>query len=442
MPQVTRQKATPEEIAEARGDRPVPVVRQKATPDEIAEAQGVPSLPEQPSTASALGHGAVQGGTLGFGDEWQGLVSAVLDNAPLYRHLLGYPSAQERGEENIFSPTGYGYDFGETYRRGRDAARAEDDAAKAAHPIAYGASEVGGTLAVPFPGAGGLKGGARAVAYGAQGAALGGASALGHSKADLTTGDPAAADAATRDIEGGAAIGAPAAMVGGAISDKLGSLAAGARASRAAANDKALEAAFNSARGALGGETSSAARTLEVLEKAASDPSLPEDVSRQAAELLAGPDGAALKAQVVRSSLGRFPDQLGRIQSARDAMTDAAAKWTPEEVQRLTESDLAPSAALKAIGSRLKTLGERYAPVAVGGALGGPGGAAAGALVGGMAGRPTTIVGNMMKAAPVVYNAARVGEPLVRGATKAGIEYAGATEPWASFLRDEEEQPK
>lgn len=433
MPKVIRQKATSEEIAEARGEAQ-PVARQKATTEEIAEARGAPEAPANgPSTASAGLHGAVQGGTLGFADEFAGLVGAALRKDPATSAMIGYPTPEEMGEENIFSPTGYGKSFADDYRGERDAQRAEDEKNRAAHPIAYGLGEVAGTLAVPMPGAGNLKGAARATAYGTQGAGIGGLSALGRSEEDLTKGNPGALDRAERDMGVAAGVGGAAGVLGGKLADWIAGKGAAAKASREFANNKTLEGAFNSARGSLGGETSSAARTLELLEKAASDPSLPEDISRSAAAMLAGPDGAALKAQVVRSSLGRFPDQLGRIQSARDAMTEAAANWNPENVAKMTAADLSPGAAVKAIGSRLKTLGERSVPVALGTALGGPGGAVAGTLLSGTMGRPTTVVGNMMKAAPVVYNASRAAEPFTRAMSKEGAALA----PYLDLLDEE-----
>lgn len=393
---------------------------------------------EGPSTASAALHGAVQGGTLGFADEFAGFFGAALRKDPAFSAMIGMPTPEEMGEENIFTPTGYGLDFGDAYRRERDAARAEDDANKAAHPVAYGAAEIGGTLAVPLPGAGVLKGPARAVAYGTQGAALGGSSALGHSREDLTKGDPAALDRVNRDMGVSATIGAPSMLLGGLLGDKIAKMGAAARSSSELANQKTLEGAVSSMRGSYGGEVSSASRTLELLEKAASDPTLPEDMSRNAADFLAGPEGQALRQQVIRSALGQAPDKLARVQKARDALTDAISNNTPENVAKMTESDLAPSAAVKAIASRLKTLGERAIPPAIGGALGGPGGAIAGTLFGSSLGRPTTVVGNMMKAAPVVYNAAKALEPGARAAGKLASSNASTLAPYFDLLHDED----
>jgi hypothetical protein len=363
------------------------------------------------STTGAAAHGLVQGGTLGFGDELYGALSADIDQRErmqqiaddidkakadgLYGDVIQPPpqttwQLKRPGQpvQTLVRPASSPNDaesrlgsWLKDYINGRDSMRKDDSTAEAAHPYAYGGGELVGSLAVPVPGAGEAKGLARVGKFALQGATLGGLSAAGHSTADN------ALDLA-KDTGGGAALSAPLGVAGGFAGDKL---AARGVAAQQAARDNATKLAehgFASARGALGGETSSAARTLELLEKAATDPNVPEDLSRAASDMLSSPEGQALKAQVVRSSAARFPDQLSRIQGARDAMTEAATHLEPAAIDKATNDALSPGAAARALTSRAKTLGERAIPIALGQALGGPAGLAAGAVTSGVIGRP------------------------------------------------------
>lgn len=103
-----------------------------------------------PGYLESLGRGTLQGVTLGFSDELAGVYDKVKHGKP--------------------------------YEQGRDESRANNEAARKAHPWIYGGGEVGGGIGsavLAGPGALSLKGAAAA------GAAIG----LGNSKADLTKGE-------------------------------------------------------------------------------------------------------------------------------------------------------------------------------------------------------------------------------------------------------------
>jgi hypothetical protein len=123
-----------------------------------------------PSTLSAFGRGAAQGATLGFGDEIQGALQAVLP-----------PPGGD--------PRGYFGGMVERYRSERDAARGADRRAQQAHGAAYVAGSVVGSApaAIATGGAGAAQGaglGAR-VLYGARAAApMGAVYGAGTSEAD------------------------------------------------------------------------------------------------------------------------------------------------------------------------------------------------------------------------------------------------------------------
>lgn len=174
---------------------------------------------QQPGVSGweAAGRGALQGLSLGFGDELYGAGAGAVDFL--------------KGE-------------GFNYSTNRDEARAANDRAREAHPGAYLAGEIGGGVALPF-GAAGLaaRGGAAGLAAGrvtglapevvaatmpgriaqgaGQGARVGAAYGLGTSNADLTEGDVSGTLAETaKGAAGGALLGGaltPAVDVGAAV---------------------------------------------------------------------------------------------------------------------------------------------------------------------------------------------------------------------------------
>lgn len=166
------------------------------------------STPE-PSLTEAVLRGGAQGLTLGFSDE---LTSGTLAGVEFLSETVSNFSQGkiEFGE------------FLDTYKTALDQARAADAAAQEAHPIAFGAGEVGGTLVTGLAtgGAGLARGaltlGGKLAAGAITGAALTGATAAGKSEADLTQGE---FGEFAGDVALGTAIGA-ATGVGGELASK------------------------------------------------------------------------------------------------------------------------------------------------------------------------------------------------------------------------------
>lgn len=188
----------------------------------------------------------------------------------------------------------------------------------------------------------------------------------------------------------GAGLAGEAAIAGGrAAGNKLDSVVKSTR-------DKAqqsAEKAFASARGAHGAEIAAGNRTLEVIERAASDASLPAEMRSKAAEWLKTPEATALKQQVLTSNMGRGEDQLARIARTREAMSDVGLGLAPEAVESSAQARMNdPSALLR----RVREFGPKVLLPAVGGALAGPAGAAAGGLSSAVLGRSATTVRNAL----------------------------------------------
>jgi hypothetical protein len=136
-----------------------------------AEAPAAPA--PEPSGIEAAARGLKQGATLGFGDELTGAI------------------------ESLFSD--------KTYRQARDEARANDKAAQAAHPLLYGAGELGGGVATSFiPGLGIAKG-AGALATAGKAALTGAISGVGNSEKEDIGGlaEDAAASGALSGVTAG-----------------------------------------------------------------------------------------------------------------------------------------------------------------------------------------------------------------------------------------------
>jgi hypothetical protein len=149
-----------------------------------------PTAGAAPSWLQALGRGAGQGVTLGFGDEVSGAVQALM--------------AKAMGDRGTLAGL---------YRSNRDSFRRENAAAESAHKGAYlGGTLLGGLATAPLmPGVGGGKTAWQAAKAGAKlGAATGAAYGLGAGDADLTRGEVGGAlgDATLGGLLGGALGGA------------------------------------------------------------------------------------------------------------------------------------------------------------------------------------------------------------------------------------------
>lgn len=170
-----------------------------AAPSAPAEAAPAPT----PSRAEAVGRGALQGASLGFGDELAASVDSLVSKVPGVRNV-----AQAFQSSDLPALT----DPNVTYAQRRDAYRTKNKAAEDAHGGLYTAGEVGGGLATTaLPGLGAIRG-AGAVKVGLQAAGVGGLAALGAS--DKSTVSGLAKDTGIGAVEGG---------VGGALLHAAGS---------------------------------------------------------------------------------------------------------------------------------------------------------------------------------------------------------------------------
>lgn len=412
-----------------------------------------PEAPQKgPSTGRAAAEGALQGGTYGFGDELQGLIGAVLRRSP----GMGMPTPEEMGEENIFSPSGHGGTFTEDYRMERDAARRDRQAAETAHPDAYGGSQLAAAILTPGPKAGkGIDSFAKA------GAKVGGAYGLGASDADLTKGE--VGDAAI-DTAVGTGLGAATGAVAGGlnkfvvqpIAGKVSQMGANAAQRGRDLANKPIDAAVNSASGKVGGQVSAGRNAVANLRQDAVDASLPEDLSRRAAELLDDPGAAALNERVARSTQGQFFQRLPNIDKADAALDEALEGATPKAREAAYEAFMEKSPLKRALWEIAKRTAPTVAGSAIGGALGGTAGAGVGGtlglLTGAMSGRPGRIMTNAIRSPQFQRSAAQGGTRLLEESIPGALEgvvgeesgnpqsmLRGKLEPWLELLREREE---
>jgi hypothetical protein len=183
-----------------------PVAKPAAQADPYADLMQW-GVPEAPSQGQSLARGALQGASLGFGDE----ASAAIDTA--VSHIPGLRTIAQKLHSGDL-PAVDNPDL--TYQERREAYRSKNAAAQQANPGTYLVGELAGGLATtPLVPGGSAKTLGRAVVQGVKtGAVLGGANALGTSSADLTQGD---VGGAFNDVVSGAAGGgALGGLIGGA----------------------------------------------------------------------------------------------------------------------------------------------------------------------------------------------------------------------------------
>jgi len=156
------------------------------------------------TTAQDFGRGALQGASLGFGDEAAAAIDTGISKIPGLRNI-----AQALHSSDLPPLTGDA-----TYQQRREAYRAKNAAAQQSSPYAYAGGELTGGLALtPLVPGGGAKTLVGAIGKGIKvGSALGAVNALGSSQADLTKGD--VGGAATDVLSGG--------MLGGLTGGALG----------------------------------------------------------------------------------------------------------------------------------------------------------------------------------------------------------------------------
>lgn len=261
-------------------------------------------------------------------------------------------------------------------------------------------------LGVPIPGLG--KG--TALMKVGKMAALGGLEALGRGDADLTEGE---FGKAALEVGGGASIGGL--MQAGL--NKLGSSgkatafrewlqkrASKAKVDQLNASGDLVSEGIASARGALGGKTAEANRTMDVLMEAmdSADP----EIAARAKVFIESPAGVALKKQIHLNYLDSAPTKMHAIEKAQAALAEQNLRNPAKEA----EDYLAQSTIKNDVLPRAKTYLERTVPAAFGAYTGGLGGAVVGGIAGMALGKPTTAVGNMMKNPRFRLRTAQAGE--------------------------------
>lgn len=331
------------------------------------------TAPAPPSVGSAIAHGAGQGATLGFGDEINGAVQALGDLA--------------------LNPAAHLRDLPALYRHNRDAFRREDDAAREAHPRAFGATEAAAGIPASFlPGlrvANGASKAATLLRMGVQGGLAG----LGTSKADTALGD--AANAA-----GGAGLGAGLGWAG----NKLGQFASKAAdevrlalADGAQATATKAQKALDAARGALGGDTASVLDAAKSYEHALTSPLASLEQKAQAKAVLAAQEFQALYQNALKNKLELTSEKMGgRLLNSRAAYETAKAAATPAAIDEAATASMA-NPLRKQVLPRLLTYAERGVPLLVGHHFGGIPGMAAGLGMAAVMGKPGTALANMVK---------------------------------------------
>lgn len=272
--------------------------------------------------AESAARGALQGLSMGFGDEASAAIAAAL------------PFTDREAAK--------GATLGERYQNARDFYRGKNAAAEKANPGTYLAGEVGGSIV----GAGKLGAGLPSVA--GQGVARG----LGYSQANDASG--LASDSALGGALGvaghgaGQLLGRAAASVGRRASGLAGK--ATAKAEAQAAKEVAEEIA--SARGALGGEVQKGSRFVENVGRL--EPEMtPAQLAQLAQQRAAMTD---LSQSVAQSTLDRFPAQAATI-AQRQAALDALTQNAPQAAADRTKQLLTPQVGADA-RSFFKSYGE------------------------------------------------------------------------------------
>lgn len=367
------------------------------------------------STLGAAARGFAQGGTLGFADEVGGALGAVDE---LVRRPFGGGQYDDKPLRQALV---------DRYLLERNANRQELAESRAAHPVVTGAAELAGGLALPLPGASGVRAAAQA---GKVGQAAMRAGALGFGAGAFAGHGRSEEDTAAGQLKDALVDGA----IGGLVMAPLGAGAAKVTAGKAKAAQDALEKtqkeadkAMRSARSALGGETASGFRTIEQLERALNDPGVDPAARQAALNFLTSPEGQALKNQVLESASRRGGGQVARIQDAEQAFADASRATDPAAVQQATADYLSQGLKPEVVPRVMRYL-SRVVPVAaastIGGAIGDTAGAVVGGTVGGVLaasmGAPGTALVNMLKSPRFRYSAASYAAPMLEAAAARG----------------------
>lgn len=354
---------------------------------EVSAAGGWKSAPEvgpeqeQPGIGKSLVGGALQGVTLGFGDEISGGVMRMLlgdgvrlgkgaqpapDDAPELR-----AAKLKALEEEKALPT--------SYEIGRDLIRGDLKEAQEANPKAFLGGELLGGVLLPVPGGAAAKGlsyGQRLLRAMGQGAAMGGAYGLGSSESGLNRGNYA--DTAVDTLMGAGLGTAGGALAEGVVAPVVTAggklLAKGGRAIRdwaskgtKEAGERALAMArkegteeIGSLTGTLGGETQKGSRMTENIrripgEAAAATPESQAALMRDAARI-ARQRAEDMIQQAKAAGLDEAPDRIGeflskgsKVDKAQKARSQAqrlmeGAKQMEADAERVLRGELSPKA--------------------------------------------------------------------------------------------------
>lgn len=344
-----------------------------------------PKAAAPPGRLESAARGALQGVTMGFGDEAAGALAAAV------------PALDSEA-------AGRGNTFAERYRSARDFYRNRNAAAQKSHPGTYLTTEIVGGAA-PAVAAGVPATGAKALALAAgQGAAQG----AGYS--DASSGQQLASDTALGGALGVAGYGAG--KVLGKAADAVrrsGADRAGLGAARAgtqAAGEVAEQ--IGSARGELGAEVQKGSRYVENLMRLRE--SMTPEQQALYSQLEASGVVPGLQQAVAQSTLERLPSQAATIagkQGALDALTKAAPDLARERTQQL----LTPQ-----VGADAKSFLKSYAEPLVAAYLANKAAEAAG---GDMEAR-----GMAAGAAGLIFGRTRAGKALMTRLTRPAHQFA------------------
>jgi hypothetical protein len=312
--------------------------------------------------AEALGRGAVQGGTMGFGDELQGATRGGAERA-LYEQ--GGP------DSGVFADSANQNTEAE-YKRIRDEARSKNEASRKAHGGYYLGGQVAGGM-IPMAATG-----VSLPAALAQGSAEG----LGYSNADTAGG-------LAGDTAFGAGLGAAGYGVGKVLSKAASKVAgfSGRRvasaeakaAAKAAEEELALQASRVGSYGGLRQTENNAIRQL--LAQEASGLISPQNQALLDAMKASGHFKDAIN-DALTNNLKFLATRTPAVQAAKDAMQVGQAAL-PQAIASKAEQLVSPEEAKRTLLTYAKRYWLPLAGTAAGSAVAGPWGGLAGAMIGG-----------------------------------------------------------
>lgn len=377
-----------------------------------------------PSSGMAAFRGAAQGASAGFVDELSGAAYAATQKAR--SALFNAPEADKP--------------WGELYREGRDSARGQDAAAKAAHSKAFLGGEIGGGLATavlaPVKAAQGAGLAARMAAAAANGATIGGLSGAGYSDAKDWSG-------VAKDAAFGAGVGGALGGAGEAVGSAVGAVkdrALSAIRNRISGIDtealgrglKKAVADTNAARGEAGRAATDAYKQVRNIEEFRD--ALPPSAHAALQDLEDRGLLEGLKAELAGKSVENLPAAAAKKIDTAQAFKDSVAG----EAKRATDyaaAELSPEEAKRQVMARLKRYGLPALGGIIGNQMGGEDSPLAGTGVGVLAGAGAgALVGSGWR--PMLHSFLRLGSnPAVnRSLLSAGESLLGGASSAAGAL--------